>query len=714
MQLIKSFNRFFCGLATLVAFLASTVPAHAVIVEDVSVRSRSTGYEIQFRFFLPLRYESHSPGKEGDVLVVQLRTVSSLGFDDTELLQELRKREILSWDRSIPVPIKELTYEGDTPDRPTLTLRFNEAVKFDVRSSADFRSLIVNLKADKKAAPEPPAAAAPTEAPLHETDLTGVPQKIAELMETARLAMVDEDYRRAVQLYTKILRLPDSPAHADAQEFLALARERNRQLAHAKAEYEKYLSLYPKGPGADRVRQRLLGLVTAAAKPRERLKTAEPAAEGASPWDSRVYGSLSMFYNHDVTEPDNGEAVVNRSDLATHLDFNTRLKSDRYDLRFQFVGSDDYDFRDGEEGNETRVSILSLEGKDLRHGLYGRVGRQTQSSGGVLGRFDGAYFSYDLTRKVKWNTVLGFPAPSSSSAPVDTERKFYGVNFDFSPFSDRWNFNTFFIDQYVDTLTDRRAVGLEVRYFDPRLAFFSLVDYDISYNDLNLFLMNGNYTFPTKTRLSLVLDYRKSPLLATSNAMQGQGVEEFSDLLKIFSEDEIRDLARDRTARSTSGTFGITQDLNANYQLSFEVTASELSGTPASGGVEANPGTGVEFFYSTQLIGTNLFTEGDVTILGLRYFDTMNHNSYSAIINTRFSINRDFRVNPRVQFEYRENKDGGGDRFNVRPLLRLDYRLTRWLRLETEGGMEWTRETALGEDERSRGYFFALGFRADF
>ena len=60
-------------------------------------------------------------------MVVQLRTVSSLGFDDTELLQELRKREILSWDRSIPVPIKELTYEGDTPDRPTLTLRFNEA-----------------------------------------------------------------------------------------------------------------------------------------------------------------------------------------------------------------------------------------------------------------------------------------------------------------------------------------------------------------------------------------------------------------------------------------------------------------------------------------------------------------------------------------------------------------------------------------------------------
>lgn len=710
---MDKFSGFFRGITILIVLFAFTEPAYAVIVTDVSVRSRSTGYEIQFHFFLPLRHESHSPKKKGDVLLVQLRTVSSLGLDDSELLRHLGEREILSWDRSVPVPIKEMTYEGDTPDRPTLTLRFNEEVEFDVRSSADFRSLIVNIKADIRTAPEAPAAA-PVGKTLPTTDLAGVPNKIADLMESARRAMIDEDFRRAVQLYTKILNQPDSPAHPTAQEFLGLARERNRQLAHAKAEYEKYLSLYPEGSGADRVRQRLLGLITAAAKPKAPLKPDEPEKK-VSAWNTQVYGNLSMFYNHDVTEPDNDETVVNRSDLFSNLGFNTRTRSDRYDLRFQFIGSEEYDFRDGDRGNETRVNILSLEGKDLRHGLYGRVGRQTQTSGGVLGRFDGAYFSYNLTHKIKWNTVLGFPVSSSSSSPVDTERKFYGVNFDFSPFSNRWNFNTFFIDQYVDSLTDRRAVGLETRYFSPQLAFFSLVDYDISYDELNLALLNGNYTFPTKTRLSLVLDYRKSPLIATSNALQGQvGVEDISDLLQIFTEEEIRALARDRTARSASGTLGINQELNANYQITFEITASELSGTPASGGVEANPGTGMEFFYSTQLIGSNLFTQGDVTILGLRYFDTMNHDSYSAIVNTRFSINRDFRVNPRVQLEFRENKAGGGDRFNVRPILRVAYRFKRWLRLETEGGMEWTRETSLGERERSRRYFFTLGFRADF
>ena len=38
---------------------------------------------------------------------------------------------------------------------------------------------------------------------------------------------------------------------------LGIARERNGQMAHAKAEYEEYLRRYPEGPAADRIRSRL-------------------------------------------------------------------------------------------------------------------------------------------------------------------------------------------------------------------------------------------------------------------------------------------------------------------------------------------------------------------------------------------------------------------------------------------------------------------------
>ena len=77
------------------------------------------------------------------------------------------------------------------------------------------------------------------------------------------------------------------------------------RLAHAKAEYEEYLRLYPEGDGAERVRQRLEGILTARAKPKEKLrKTKREKDEGK--WNSKVYGSFSQFYYRDVsfTDPD--------------------------------------------------------------------------------------------------------------------------------------------------------------------------------------------------------------------------------------------------------------------------------------------------------------------------------------------------------------------------------------------------------------------------
>jgi tetratricopeptide (TPR) repeat protein len=85
--------------------------------------------------------------------------------------------------------------------------------------------------------------------------------KIDVLMNDGRLAMVESEYSKAVQIYTKVLRVPNHDRHAEAQEYLALSREKNGQSAHAKAEYQKYLSRYRDDGGAGRVIQRLAVLV---------------------------------------------------------------------------------------------------------------------------------------------------------------------------------------------------------------------------------------------------------------------------------------------------------------------------------------------------------------------------------------------------------------------------------------------------------------------
>ena len=113
-------------------------------------------------------------------------------------------------------------------------------------------------------------------------------------MEEARQAMAKGDYSRAIALYNKVLQLPPNAYQQDALEFLGLARERKGQLAHAKAEYEKFLGLYPEGSAATRVKQRLAGLLTARKTPKEKLsKTAR--RKDRSEWD--FFGGVSQFFS---------------------------------------------------------------------------------------------------------------------------------------------------------------------------------------------------------------------------------------------------------------------------------------------------------------------------------------------------------------------------------------------------------------------------------
>ena len=88
-------------------------------------------------------------------------------------------------------------------------------------------------------------------------------QDIDATLDKAKKAFAHKDYATAIPLLTKVLEQPEFPRRAEAQELMGLARERNRQLAHAKAEYEEYLRRYPDGPAVKRVKERLRALAWA-------------------------------------------------------------------------------------------------------------------------------------------------------------------------------------------------------------------------------------------------------------------------------------------------------------------------------------------------------------------------------------------------------------------------------------------------------------------
>jgi tetratricopeptide (TPR) repeat protein len=552
--------------------------------------------------------------------------------------------------------------------------------------------------------------------------VTPADSRLAKMMELTRRTMTAGEYAKAIRMLEAILEESDNPFDKEARELLGLARERNGQIAHAKAEYRTYLELYPEGEDAKRVNQRLLGLVTATQTPHEPLRKEKERAVRVE-WET--YGSLSQNYRRDVVDSPfiEEDESVTRSEIDTFVDLNTRRRGEDIDMRMKLTTSYIHDLLDEEQGGEDDSSLsdayIDLEHRSSRSSM--RLGRQRLRSSGVLNRFDGLVLGYELTPDVRVRAVGGLPVERSRDVFLHEHKTFAGINGDISNIIENWDLSLFFIEQRVDDLIDRRAVGGELRYFDPQRSLFSLVDYDIHYGSLNTFMLQGNWTLADETRFYMNLDYRNSPVLMTSNALSSQidpvtfqAIETIEELQNFYTDDEIYDLAVDRTAKTSTISFGASRPLYPTLQLSGDVTITNTGDTPASGGVEAVEETGNEFFYTLQVIKNDLLKEGDIGIFSLRYSDASTSNTLRLSASSRYPVTNFWRINPKFSVSYRQNDDDDGSRLMVSPFIQMDYRLRKSLTLELETGLNWFEEDDGTEVTNFTDYFFLAGYRWDF
>ncbi len=537
---------------------------------------------------------------------------------------------------------------------------------------------------------------------------TLITTKSQQLFADAKKNIINGDYRKAILILTKLLNLPENESTEAAQELIGVAREKNRQIAHAIAEYKNYLKRYPKGEFQHRVKQRLDGLTNARRTSRKKLRKAKKRT-GETPW--QVYGTVFQFYRRDVDTTESNDAVLNSS-LDTDLSLSARKRTKSLDIRTQLTGSYQYNLEESNE-NEFRVSSLYVDAADRKRNWNARMGRQSQNTGGVLGRFDGITLGYRLSPKWKLNAVTGFPVVISSSNQFQTDKVFYGMSLDAGTFNKYWNASTFIIKQTANDLDDRTAVGAELRYLHPKTTVFGLLDYDIDYNSLNIAQLIANARLPFDTSINLVADYRNGPILTTSNALQGQTSTTLEELLLTYTEDEIKQLAKDRTTvfRSVSGT--LSKPLTETLLLSLDLAASHLESSPASGGIEATPSTGIEYFYGAQLIANSIFKKGDTSLFGIRYADTSSSDTVTLSINSRYPYKKDWRFNPRIRVDSQTRNDDSTI-LKFRPSFRVDYRAMRKVKVELELGYEYSNIDDTFGTRTESNYFINMGYIADF
>lgn len=536
---------------------------------------------------------------------------------------------------------------------------------------------------------------------------SGDKEKTAKsIMLRAEQAMKNEKYRLAVGLYTRVIALNNTSQLQQAMEYLGLAREKNGQLIHAREDYRLYLKKYRKGEDSSRVRQRLLSLITLLSKPRKRLN------KGSSKrTDGRLFGSLLQFYRNDVFSADQSKTTTET--LTTNINLLYRKKTDALNIKSQFNASHAKYINNPVKDEKARVNILFVDIADRNNKKSLRLGRQSQNKGGVIGRMDGAWVGYRLNPTWKLNMVSGYPVQTSISNIAQKNRPFWGLSVDIGTIAKYWNFNAYTITQKIDSIVDRKAIGGEVRYRKDKQHHFLLVDYDIHYSDLNTLFYIGNWQFNNKAAVVVTMSQRNSPVLTTLNATQGQTTQSIDALLLTYTEAELYQIAKDRTAKYNSAAISTTLPLSSKWSFNADVTMSNISSTLGSAGVAAIEGTGNEFFYSAQFIGYNVFNANETSRYQVRYDDTKTFKRTRFTASTRFKLkNNKWRLRPQVTFENRINSNGGTND-KITTGLKFDYKVKRKFKIEFDVSYE-VGKTDFPVSITENNYFVSAGFIWDF
>ena len=572
--------------------------------------------------------------------------------------------------------------------------------------------------ADQAGPPQRPAAAATavaTAAPAATAALS--PSEVAELEQQGRDAMLAADYASAIRIYARLLDAPGDQ-RADAREYLGLAHERSGQTAQAIAEYRAYLDEYAQGEGARRVQQRLNGLTTAAV-PREALRPSDADTQPA--WN--VATGLSQYYRRDVYQFDDFDPQIVALDaLLTDVDVKVRHNGDNVNVAGRLVVSNIYDLSGAPQttigslpDTPNRFSYAYVDVNQVDGAWQLRSGRQTLHNWGVLGRFDGVHFAYSWAPDRRVHFFGGYPVESTRYG-LETSREFYGVAVDFDRLIGRWGFSTSLNMGTIDSLTDRQSFGLEARYADDKRTLTSMVDYDYGYDKLNTVLVLGTWRFDNRLTLTGLVDVRQSPILTTRNALIGQPFTSISDMLAVFTEDEIRQIARDRTSDMTTLTLGISKPLFERFQINADVTAVEIGATVASAGVPAIPSTGRQVYYTTSFVGSGLFGARDVNVFNLRYGSSPDFTLSQVTWDVRFPVGQRVRINPRLSYGVWDGSNGV-HRETTSPSFRVLLNFRSRYHFEAEVGKDDFLRTNVADPtirESSIGNYLNIGYHADF
>lgn len=735
--------RRFLALALAGSTLAVLRPAAAQPVLDQALQDAQLVAQkgcaiLKVNFNFRVRYASHFPLDRGDELWI---TVNPIDRNQAAALLTLTREAATVPDGKLH-GIKSIWLETRNPAGPSLRILFDHPVAWRVAAGPDATSIVVAIAGAKPSATCNPVftganiTASRPAGTISESDLRAV----AGWMDEGRAALRRNDPGSAIQVFKKVLKYPENQHSGGAQELLGLAYQKSGHPREARAEYEDYLRRYPTGEQSERVKQRLAGLVTANDDASTVLRAPVGLPAGAPPigrfarsnetvWT--LVGSASTFYIrddsfsvvHDPTVAPNPNADpdayrVHQNEMLSNLDATATWNNDQTKGKIRFSGSEEHRF---DTGSNDLVGVAAFYVDTVAKELNLRTvaGRQFLNTDGVLGRFDGALFSWQPLPMLRVDLVGGTPAVSRFDLPFKDEKTFYGVGLGIGPFLGL-DTTLYAIEQRDRWLVDREAVGAEWRYNDPNKFAFGNVDYDVHFQRLNAAIFSGSWILPDKSTIYGGADYRRTPFLSTWNALMAtNGFATLYDMLKAqtngpLTSDQLAQQALDQTPIYKSAMLGFSHPLSEKLQVSADATVVNLTQPLSSDPSLPTLPAGNEYYYSTQLIGNNFFKDGDMYIAALRYSQMATANQYMLDLSTRYPLTDQWRLNPRLRLGYTVGTGVDLKQYTILPSFLVDYYWTKDLSLEVEVGAQFISGVQAGVRSRDTELLATIGLRYDF
>ncbi len=510
-----------------------------------------------------------------------------------------------------------------------------------------------------------------------------------------------------------------------AMELNGLALERLGRLSEAKVQYEDILALYPGHNSTDRIRQRLADvndamkaapideeakgdlprefLTAPADRANESLADNSAALRGTiapestlrslrkikdpvldpKDWTWSQYGSAGQAYY--LVEELGDEKELLESEVISNVSADIKGENQMRAVSIRVDGLNRQNLGINDNGHRNSISTFYADILDKPSGYSARVGRQVRNDGGIFGRFDGVSLGWKANTQLDLMMAAGSPVHDRSALPFEDDRYFLSASGIYEFPDSAWSSELYAIEQRADGIVDRRAIGTEIRYESKDLAAYSGIDFDFNQRKVSSAFISTNWQASDKLVLSASLDYRTQPFLLTSNALSGQDQDKLPSLVNLVGEEQVLALANDRTADAVTAALGVSYTFSDTWQMSFDALWSDVSGMPASGGVDEVPELANDFYAAVYLNGTGILKDQDSVGLGLTYTHGEGRSKLGTDISWRFPVDDKLRLSTRLRASV---TSGNGDAtVSIAPSIGARYRIDKHWLLESELGV---------------------------